>query len=86
MGFIKSFGLGAAIYSSDEEDSDLEARRSKKGDKGKTQKALKDSDDDDDEDDDVRSGSGSEQDPKERETREKSVPRGNQIESDDEGE
>lgn len=63
----------------------MDARRSKKVDKGKALKALKDSDEEDD-DDDGQSGSGSEADaPKERESREKSVPRGNQIESDEDG-
>lgn len=48
---------GAGIYSSDEDGSDMEARRSKKIDKTKAMKALKDSDDDDDESN-VSGGSG----------------------------
>jgi len=73
---------GAAIYSSDDDESDLDTRKSKKVDKSKISKALRDSDDDDD---DVHSGSGSDNDepePGRRSVREKSVPRGNQIESD----
>lgn len=56
-------------------------RKPKKVDKSK--KALRDSDDDDD---DAHSGSGSDNDnerePGRRSVREKSVPRGNQIDSD----
>ena len=74
--------LGAAIYSSDEDDSDLETRRSKKIDKGKALKALRESDDEDDDEFEVNSGSGSEHE--KTDTRERSVPRGNQIESDEE--
>ncbi len=57
-------------------------RKPKKVDKSKISKALRDSDDDDD--DDARSGSGSDNEPEtgRRSAREKSVPRGNQIESD----
>lgn len=58
-------------------------RKSKKVDKSKVSKALRDSDDDDD---DAHSGSGSDNDtqpePGRRSVREKSLPRGNQIESD----
>lgn len=59
-------------------------RKPKKVDKSKISKALRDSDDDDD--DDAHSASGSdndnEQEPGRRSVREKSVPRGNQIDSD----
>lgn len=58
-------------------------RKSKKVDKSKISKALRDSDDDDEE---AHSGSGSDNDnerePGRRSVREKSMPRGNQIESD----
>lgn len=61
----------------------MDARKSKKVDKSKVSKPLRDSDD---EDDDAHSGSGSDNDnerePGRRSVREKSLPRGNQIESD----
>lgn len=47
--------LGGAIYSSDEEGSDIENSRTKK--KGKLGNALKDSDDDDAEEEDENSES-----------------------------
>lgn len=50
----------AAIYSSDEEGSDFEMRRSKKVDKTKALKALRDSDDEESEAGTVSEGSGSE--------------------------
>lgn len=73
--------IGAAIYSSDDDESDLDTRKSKRVDKSKISKALRDSDDDDD---DAASGSGSENEPEtgRRSVREKSLPRGNQIDSD----
>lgn len=40
--------LGAAIYSSDEDDSDFDTRRSKKPDKNKVLRALADSDEESD--------------------------------------
>lgn len=73
---------GAAIYSSDDDESDLDTRKSKKVDKSKVSKALRDSDDDDDDTAHSASGSDVERDTGRRSVREKSVPRGNQIESD----
>jgi len=75
---------GAAIYSSDDdEESEVETKKPKKVEKNSRSKAIKDSDsDEEEEDDESNSYSGSDDDEPEV-TRSRSVPRGNQIESED---